>query len=394
LDRRLLSGLFGVAALAGSILADGGWSKSAAQERLPAPQNFLVEAAGGGFTASWDAVSGASGYEIHATDPADADDVRVFEIDDPEETTASVTGLGTGLKTDGTRYFISIFAVDSSDRPGNSVTFPRVIRPLPVVGTVDDIDFETTKTSFTASWDPVDNANAYDVAWKEENDDSPTDNTSTITATSVAASDLVPGGSYTLRVEAHNTDTGVRGGTSFTRITLTPAELVIPTLSVTVDEGSTTTFTVKLEAEPTDEVMIAISGEGNGITVRSEAGTRNLRFDDSNWDTPQNVTATAAEDDNGLDESAIVTFRARGGNFEASRLSVTVTARDNDRALEVTPASVTVGENGGTGSFAVQLSHQPAGDVSVTVTSGNTEVATVSPSSLAFSESTGTPPSR
>ncbi len=56
--------------------------------------------------------------------------------------------------------------------------------------------------------------------------------------------------------------------------------------------------------------------------------------------------------------------------------------------LEFDPASVTVGENGGTATYKVKLATQPTHDVEVAVTSGDTKAATVSPTSVTLTSMT------
>ena len=60
-----------------------------------------------------------------------------------------------------------------------------------------------------------------------------------------------------------------------------------------VDEsGTTDTFTVVLDAQPTSDVVLTITSDDTGeATVNSP-----LTFTSANWDTPQTVTVTGADD--------------------------------------------------------------------------------------------------
>ena len=65
--------------------------------------------------------------------------------------------------------------------------------------------------------------------------------------------------------------------------------------STTVAEtGSTDTFTVVLNAQPTSNVVIFVVSSDTGEATVS-AGT--LTFTNGNWDTPQTVTITGVDDD-------------------------------------------------------------------------------------------------
>ena len=64
--------------------------------------------------------------------------------------------------------------------------------------------------------------------------------------------------------------------------------------SIEVDEsGTTDTFTVVLDAQPTTDVVISLATDDTGeATVDSS-----LTFTSANWDTPQTVTVTGVDDD-------------------------------------------------------------------------------------------------
>ena len=59
-----------------------------------------------------------------------------------------------------------------------------------------------------------------------------------------------------------------------------------------------------------------------------------------------------------------------------------------DPAILLTPASVEVNENGGTATYTVKLATVPTASVTVTLSSGDTDAATVSPASLTFTSTT------
>ena len=82
--------------------------------------------------------------------------------------------------------------------------------------------------------------------------------------------------------------------TTCSRVTVSPTPL-------TVTEGASGTLSVALRSQPSGEVTVAISSDNTDVTV---APTTPLTFTAANWDTPQTVTVSAAQDTDEADESA------------------------------------------------------------------------------------------
>ena len=120
-------------------------------------------------------------------------------------------------------------------------------------------------------------------------------------------------------------------------VTVAPTvSLSLPTL--TVAEGGSTTYTVALSVEPTAAVTVDISG-GGGVT----AAPSSLMFTDTNWSTARQVTVTAAEDADALDDEIEITHSFASGSAPeyASRAAVAlpVTVQDDEPA----PTSIAPG---------------------------------------------------
>ena len=164
-----------------------------------------------------------------------------------------------------------------------------------------------------------------------------------------------------------------------------PGVTVSPT-DLTIDEGGSGTYTVELNTQPTATVTVTIVDPTDNADVT--ANPANLRFTTSNWSTAKTVTVSAAEDDDPTEDTATVTHTVAGGDyasFAASSVAVTVT--DNDTpGVTVAPTSLTVNE-GATATYTVRLNTQPSGDVTVAISSDNTDV-TVSTPSLTFTSTT------
>ena len=161
--------------------------------------------------------------------------------------------------------------------------------------------------------------------------------------------------------------------------------------STTVAEtGSTDTFTVVLDAQPTSDVVISVVSSDTGEATVS-AGT--LTFTNGNWDTPQTITITGVDDDL-VDGSQTTTTTlsvvdaSSDNDFDGvADQTVSVSTTDNDTAgFTVTQSggSTTVAETGSTDTFTVVLDAQPTSDVVISVVSSDTGEATVSAGTLTF----------
>ena len=110
--------------------------------------------------------------------------------------------------------------------------------------------------------------------------------------------------------------------------------LTVSVSSVALTEGgSTESYTVKLDAAPNADVTVAVSSDDTGAVTASPSS---LTFSTTNYASVQTVTLTAVDDEDGADESVIVSNAASGGGYDASA-GVTATVDDDD--LVVTPPS-------------------------------------------------------
>ena len=162
------------------------------------------------------------------------------------------------------------------------------------------------------------------------------------------------------------------------------AALTLSPTTLSVDEGDTTgdTFTVVLATPPTVEVTVTVtSADADAVT----ASPATLTFDADNYNTPQTVTVKAVDDADATDENVTVTASADGGEYNDVTSSVTVAVNEDETVgLSLSPDSLRIVENGADGSFTVALTSAPTAEVTVTVTSGDTTTATVSPAELKF----------
>lgn len=156
--------------------------------------------------------------------------------------------------------------------------------------------------------------------------------------------------------------------------------------------GSSDSFTVRLTAQPEEDVVIGIlASDGTETSINR----RRLTFTPGNWDQPQTVTVTGA-DDAILDGQQIsaVTLEIEDQNSSPWFASVEhqtllVKTLDDDIAgFVISETHAIVDEAGISDTFSVTLSSRPQSNVNFTVTSENTDEVTVSSSTISFTPAT------
>ncbi len=155
---------------------------------------------------------------------------------------------------------------------------------------------------------------------------------------------------------------------------------------VRVDEASEQSYEVSLGTQPIGNVTVTISGSGGATGLRLDDDE--LTFTAGNWNEPQEVTVSAAPDDDMDNEVVTLMHRASAGYGAPATGQVEVRVTDDDIALpgvQVSPTQVTVDENGGVSGYDVVLRTRPLGDVEIELSvSGAASAADVGPLSLSF----------
>ena len=101
--------------------------------------------------------------------------------------------------------------------------------------------------------------------------------------------------------------------------TLFAQRLSITPPTVTIMEGESGEFTVVLSSEPTANVTVTIvRSDGTDISLDKPE----LTFTPANWNIPQTVTLTAAEDENLTDDSGTLILIASGGGYDGDGVIV------------------------------------------------------------------------
>ena len=244
-------------------------------------------------------------------------------------------------------------------------TQPTATVTVTIVDPTDNADVTANPASLTFSTSDWNTAVTVTVSAAEDADS--THDTATVTHT-------VTGGDYNfvINVIVTVTDNDTPG------VTVTP-------LSLTIGEGSTGTYAVVLNTQPSGNVMVAIRSNNTDVTVPSST----LTFTMTDWNTEQTVTVTAGQDADAANDMATLTHNPSGGGYNSvSSVSLMVTVTDDEMAgVTVTPTSLTVNE-GGTNTYTVVLDTQPTATVTVTIVdpTDNADV-TANPASLTFSTS-------
>ena len=167
--------------------------------------------------------------------------------------------------------------------------------------------------------------------------------------------------------------------------------LVVSKSSMTINEGSSGTFTVKLAAQPARDVTVSFGHDGS---IPVGISPSRVEFTTDNWNTTQTVTLTGAYDANDWDDSGDVILLALddkipnlGNQLGDASIAVTVTDTMSSETAEVTPDLLRLNE-GGSGTFTVSLTSQPTSDVRVRVRRNEEEDGlSVTPAVLQFTSS-------
>ena len=173
--------------------------------------------------------------------------------------------------------------------------------------------------------------------------------------------------------------------------TLAPEESPdVATSSLTVGEGMTGMYSVRLESQPTGTVTVMVRGASGDVTVSPSR----LIFTTGTWDEEQMVEVKAGQDDDAEPDPAVtLTHAASGGGYSgvtSGTVTVTVTEDDTDRkGVRISPRALTVIEGAAAASYSVVLTTEPTGTVTITLgglAAAKAQSLEVNPTSLTFNQ--------
>ncbi|MCY4232662.1 MAG: autotransporter domain-containing protein [Bacteroidetes bacterium] len=227
----------------------------------------------------------------------------------------------------------------------------------------ESVNFTPNETTFTSDWnDPkiVELTAATDTDWKDDK----------ILLTLTATGSDYTGITKDVLIIIDDSDEAPSPG-----IELNPA-------TVNVDEGNSQTFEVTLSVEPTELVKVKVPAfQTAGL---SHDKSDSLEFTPSNYDTVQIVTVTSREDANSISESEEIELSSTGGEYDGQTATLNVNVKDLYEFKIIAQSTLTVPE-GGVGTLDIRLSHQPSGDVEISIP--NVGDLTATPPTLPFTNS-------
>jgi hypothetical protein len=157
----------------------------------------------------------------------------------------------------------------------------------------------------------------------------------------------------------------------------------------TAEAGGTDTFTVVLDAQPTADVVLTVTSND---TSEGTPDVSTLIFTPTNWDTPQTITVTGA-DDTLIDGDipyivqvavdAVNTLDANFASLPAQDVNA-INADDDTAGFTLSATTLSTTEAGGADTFTIVLDAQPSNDVVFTITSNDTSEGTPDVSTLTF----------
>ena len=219
----------------------------------------------------------------------------------------------------------------------------------------------------------------------------------TIRATAEDDDDENPGGQRAATI-SHTLSGGGYDGVAVPSVAVTvldddvPARVAKSAEALTISEnGGTGSYTVSLNKRPAGWVTVRLSVAGaNPEAVRVTPPA--LTFTPENWRMPRTVTVVGEDDDavTGA-RHATIEHTVTGGGYDGVSLGpVAVTVSDDDApGITLSETGLTVSETAGLreDTYLLSLSGRPAGQVTVTISSDDEDVAQVSRSRVTFKPS-------
>ena len=152
-----------------------------------------------------------------------------------------------------------------------------------------------------------------------------------------------------------------------------PTALTLSRSSVPINEGQSTTYTVRMSPAPSSSTNVTVASNNSDVTVNG-AASATVTIEPAN--DPVTVTVASLEDEDGVRDTAIITHTVSGETAVSRELPVSVT--DNDtRGVTLSQTSLEVLE-GASETYTVILETMPTDTVTVAITGAEGDV-TVTP---------------
>ena len=168
----------------------------------------------------------------------------------------------------------------------------------------------------------------------------------TVTVTGVANGTAVI--NHAFRLTGATADAIPDAGTVDVTVADTPG-VTVSTAALTVAEGGSRTYTMRLNTPPTSDVTITVGGASGDVTVTGSP----LTFTRTDWNMPQTVTVNAGTDtDTATDPAVTLTHSASGGGYASVSIADVVVSVAEKDAAPLKPAGLA----GAAGNGSVTLS--------------------------------------
>jgi hypothetical protein len=166
------------------------------------------------------------------------------------------------------------------------------------------------------------------------------------------------------------------------------AGIVVAPLLLTIEEGGDAdSFTVVLEVEPADDVIVLVQSANTNIATVDVA---ELVFTPLNWSVPQAVAVSGVQNDyvDGVRQVAIILTvdeASEQGYVDLPLPEVSVTVTDDDEVSVIfSTTEISVTEGGATDNFSVRLGARPSSNVLLFIQVGDADQIEVDQDSILF----------
>ena len=185
----------------------------------------------------------------------------------------------------------------------------------------------------------------------------------------VSARDDVDVANDTATLTHSASDSNYAAATLAVTVTDDDGGIVLTPVSLSLAEGTTASYSVALQGQPSGTVTVGIVSDNTDVTTNPVS----LSFTTANWNITRTVQVTAAADADAADDTDTLTHTASGGGYALSdTLTVSVTDPDTPSLvltlpLQTGPTAVTLDEGTATYTYTVALATQPTDTVTVNI---------------------------
>ncbi|MBF2755291.1 MAG: hypothetical protein ISN29_08555, partial [Gammaproteobacteria bacterium AqS3] len=329
--------------------------------------SFTQPAAGTGVTLDTDAAAAGNqtALAFNAGNWQRGLDVAVSAArdNDPDDETATVSATWTGQTSAQSVMTISVddngIPVQLVGLPGPLVTINEgdtltvsTIRLASAPSDAVTLTFASSDTgSVTVDTDPSTSGNQATLSFTTTNWSTP----QSIVLAAVPDSSEFADATETVSITASAASGGYNGLMGSFRVLSRDAGLVGLKLSARalgIAEGTTGSFTVELEAAPSDDIRVRISRAGS---ITTSATPDDLSFTADNWDTAQTVYVVAGSDADAEDDTATISLVASSGSVTSPARTVAVSVDDDERGRPSFTQSRTVLKEGASDTIQLRI---------------------------------------